>query len=327
MESLTQRSNSKQGLVTVIIAAFNASATIDRAINSALAEPEVSEIVVVDDDSSDDTIARARALDDGSGRIKVLSQDRNRGPAAARNWALKESSAPWISILDADDFFLSGRIAGLLKFSNKADFVADDIWQVAEDHIAGPRKSLLGDKLSEILTINFSEFVLSNVTKSKRQRGELGFIKPLMRREFLLTHQIQYRENMRLGEDYELYARALALGAVFRLVPAQGYISVLRPNSLSGQHTENDLLNLRNCNLTLQAIPNLLPQDREALRQHYLNTDCRLQWRLLISAVKKRNIHEIFRTFLRPHPVPLYLLSQLTEQAILRTSRKIRNSA
>lgn len=92
--------------ICVIIAAKNASDTIDIAIRSALAEPEVGEVVVIDDGSTDTTSDVAHAADDGTGRLRVVRFDVNRGPSAARNHAISISSAPLISILDADDFFL-----------------------------------------------------------------------------------------------------------------------------------------------------------------------------------------------------------------------------
>ncbi len=91
--------------ICVIIAAKNASDTIDIAIRSALVEPEVAEVMVIDDGSTDTTSDVAHAADDGTGRLRVVRFDVNRGPSAARNHAISISSAPLISILDADDFF------------------------------------------------------------------------------------------------------------------------------------------------------------------------------------------------------------------------------
>jgi len=305
--------------VCVIIAAYNAQATIARAIQSALNQPEAAEVIVVDDASTDDTVHIARAVFDSRGRLKVLVQPRNCGPSAARNRAIRESTSPWIAILDADDFFLPGRIKGLLTFSDNADLIADDMWQVAENAVEGPRKSLLGTPLMEPRTIRFAEFVLSNVTRRGRNRGELGFIKPLMRRQLLADHNIIYQEHMRLGEDFELYARALALGARLILIPAQGYISVVRPNSLSGQHSETDLMHLRDCDNILESSVPLSKTDKKVLRQHYKSVDCRLQWRLLIIAFKNKDISGAMSTFLRPWPVPLYLFEQLLLQVYLRS--------
>jgi len=263
-------------------------------------------------------VAVARAQDDGSGRLKVLCLSNNQGPSAARNRAIAESIAPWIAILDADDFFLPGRITAMLAFKDMADLIADDLWQVAEDHVDGPRRSLWGATLTEPLAINFTQFVLSNVTRRGRTRGELGFIKPLMRRSLLKRYGLHYQEHMRLGEDYELYARALALGARLILVPPQGYISVWRQHSLSGQHSETDLLHLRDCDKILEKELELDRVQRKALRRHYLSVDCRLQWRILIVAVKNRDIRGMIRTFLKPYPIPVYLLGQLGLQLFLR---------
>ncbi|MDB5492391.1 MAG: glucosyltransferase protein [Micavibrio sp.] len=308
--------------VTVIIAAYNASATIARALRSAFEQPDVAEIMVIDDASTDNTAALARAADDGTGRLRVLVQAKNSGPSAARNRAIAESVSPWIAILDADDFFLPGRIAGLLGYAQDADMVADDMWQVTEGREDGPRRNLLDNALTLPCMVSLRQFVLSNITLRGRSRGELGFIKPIMRRSFLEAHHLHYREEMRLGEDYELYARALAHGARLKLVPAQGYVSVVRENSLSGLHSEQDLQNLRDCNLSLMKLP-LGKEDRAALNGHYKSVDCRLQWRNLILAVKAKDLVAALGCFAHPWPVPLYLAEQLGGQLYLRTIGRV----
>ncbi|WP_337184212.1 glycosyltransferase, partial [Shinella sp.] len=69
--------------VCVIIAARNAEQTIGRAVRSALAEPEVDEVVVVDDASDDRTMAAAAAADDTTRRLDIIRFRTNRGPSAA----------------------------------------------------------------------------------------------------------------------------------------------------------------------------------------------------------------------------------------------------
>lgn len=308
--------------VAVIIAAYNAEKTIVRAIVSALAQPEVSEVWVVDDASRDSTIATAQSAEDGSGRLKLLKQSPNAGPSAARNRAIAESKAPWLTVLDADDFFLEGRIAGLLSYSTDADLIADDMYQVSCENIDGPRRRLLDDALSGPQKITFQDFVLGNVTR-RRSRGELGFIKPLIRRSFLDVHQLTFQPHMRLGEDYELYTRVLALGARLVLVPAQGYVSVVRPDSLSAVHSEIDLQHLRDCDASIAMLPNLSPSDKAALREHYQSVNSRLQWRLMINAVKARSVADMLRCFGHSPRVSLYLLRQLAGEVPVRLKRKL----
>ena len=109
----------------VVIAARNASQTIARAVRSALGEPQVAEVIVVDDASADDTAEAALAADDGSGRLRLIVLEHNVGPAAARNRAIERASAPLIAVLDADDFLLRGRFEQLLG-RDDWDFVADN---------------------------------------------------------------------------------------------------------------------------------------------------------------------------------------------------------
>src|ERR1700749_3435834 len=115
--------------VDVLIAAWNRSDTIARAILSGLEHPEVRTVIVVDDGSTDDTAEVAARVAADSGRVAVCSLPVNRGPSAARNRAIEMSSAQWISILDGDDYFLPGRIARMLSLAQDYDLVADDILQ------------------------------------------------------------------------------------------------------------------------------------------------------------------------------------------------------
>lgn len=305
--------------ISVMIAAYNAASTIERAVRSALLEPEVQEVIVVDDCSRDDTAAIAKRADDGTGRLIILSLARNSGPSAARNLALKVATGEWVTILDADDYVLPGRFAKLLAFGGEADMVADDLYQIAETDVGPPTKSLLGPEFDAPMTLDLFTFVDSNVTRKGQFRKELGFIKPLIRRAMLDNNNIRYDNAIRLGEDYVLYCQLLAAGARALVCPAAGYVSVVRANSLSGNHSIEDLRRLRDANIGLMTIDGLSDKDRQAMSAHYKSVDCRLQWRLLIEAVKSRNPMAAIKTFIRPYPVPVYLAKMLVLEFLKRT--------
>lgn len=314
-----------ENTVSIIIAAYNAAETIERAINSALPDPSITEIIVVDDASTDNTVEIVKTLCAQQNRLKIFTQDHNQGPSAARNKALEECTSTWISILDADDFLLENRTSKLLNFTENYDLITDDMFQVTEENIKKPKETLLRPPLINETNISLAEFVESNITKGKRTRSELGFIKPLIRRSKLQEHKITYQEHMRLGEDYELYVRLLAHGAKMKIVPAQGYVSVRRENSLSGLHSIDDLRNLRDCNIRIiKDIALLSPKEKKIIKRHYISIDCRYQWRCLIEAVKQRHIKGCIKTFLRPYPVPFYLSGKLWEQLIERGRNKVK---
>jgi glycosyltransferase involved in cell wall biosynthesis len=89
-------------LVSILIPAYNAAPYIAETLDSALAQTWYNiEIIVVDDGSRDDTLAIAKTYE--SKRVKVISQDKNRGQTAALNRSLAEAQGDFIQYLDADD--------------------------------------------------------------------------------------------------------------------------------------------------------------------------------------------------------------------------------
>ena len=280
--------------VTVVIAAWRAAGTIGRAVASALAQPEAAEVVVVDDASNDDgaTISAARAADDGTGRLIVLALEKNGGPSAARNAAIAASKAPWITILDSDDYFEPGRLHGLMALADKGyDLIADDLMQVKEGAPSSTAETMwfVGNDNTPV-DVDFSYFMESSIAKSNTRRREMGFLKPMMRRAFFDTHAIRYDERMRLGEDFDIYARALLAGGRMRLIPWTGYISVMRKNSLSWHHSRRDLVELESANDRLLESSLISAADAKLVRRHRLIARCRISWVDLIDALKNRNV-------------------------------------
>ena len=305
--------------IAVIIAAYKAERVIGRAIRSALAQPEAQEIIVVVDGSPDGTAEAARACDDGSGRLKVLEQKWNRGPSAARNAAIAATTSPWITVLDDDDFMSAGRLGRLLESAGGYDFIADDLLLAQEGAEHGHCTPMwFTQQPDSPETITLSSFVSANCPDPTRPRRELGFLKPLMRRAFLYKHALFYDETMRLGEDYDLYARGIAAGGRFALMAAQGYVAVRRADSLSGNHGAKELLGLRASDDRLLRSPALTRQDRKIIRRHRLTTDKRYQWQRLIDAVNARNPIEAAACFGSDLTTSLHLAGNLLEQAWVR---------
>lgn len=307
--------------VAVIIAAYKAERTIARAIRSALAQEEAAEIVVVVDASPDDTAAVARATDDGSGRLQVIVQPTNRGPAAARNAGIAATKSTWITVLDDDDFMEPRRLERLLAKALAVDFAADDLLLVQEGAEDGPRTCMWFEGKTEPHMIGLRDFVEANCPDPKRPRRELGFLKPLMRRDFLYRNALFYDEKMRLGEDYDLYARALALGARFILMNAQGYVAVRRDSSLSARHGAPELKALRDSDDQLLKSA-MSPDERRAILQHRLTTDKRYQWQRLIDAVKARDPKEAAACFTSSGATSAHLVGKLWEQVGVRLFKR-----
>lgn len=103
--------------VSVVIPAKNAATYIGEAIASALAQEGVSEVIVVDDGSTDRTIAIVRAI--GDPRLRLMTNDAS-GVSAARNFGAREARAHWLMFLDADDRLRPDAMTTLLTAAKAA---------------------------------------------------------------------------------------------------------------------------------------------------------------------------------------------------------------
>ena len=97
--------------VSVVIPVFNAAAFVRESVVSALSQPEVTEVLLVEDGSTDDSVAVCQQLAETDRRVRLLFTGRkqNRGAGWARNVGIKQANEEWISFLDADDFMLPNR--------------------------------------------------------------------------------------------------------------------------------------------------------------------------------------------------------------------------
>jgi len=112
--------------VSVVIPAFNSAGTIQRALDSVLAQQGAEvEVIIVDDGSTDDTLAAIEPYQPG---VNVLRQA-NAGPSAARNLALPQCSGEFVAFLDSDDEWLAGRLAeGLAPALHDPNVVMTFCW-------------------------------------------------------------------------------------------------------------------------------------------------------------------------------------------------------
>lgn len=98
----------QSSLVSVVIPVFNGDRFLAEAIESIQAPPEIEvEIIVVDDGSTDNTVAVAASFGD---RVHLVRQS-NQGPAAARNHGIRCARADLLAFLDADDLYSADKLA------------------------------------------------------------------------------------------------------------------------------------------------------------------------------------------------------------------------
>jgi glycosyltransferase involved in cell wall biosynthesis len=204
--------------ISVVIAAYNASATLGRAIQSVLAQTRpADEIIVVDDGSTDSTADTARQF--GS-RVRVISQS-NGGTSVARNTGIQNASGDWIAFLDADDEWLPE------KLHTQEDFL-DAQSEVAWGYGNFIPTSQNGTPLKAVHKNNYGNTVFEDYFVAYC-RGFYAWTSILMVRKDVFAKTGLFEVGMKRAQDNDLWFR---IGYQF---PRVGYIG--RPLAIYHQDT------------------------------------------------------------------------------------------
>lgn len=195
-------------VVSVVIPARNAAAYIGETIDSALAQKDVTEVIVVDDGSSDDTVAIVLGTRDP--RLRLMTSDAT-GVSAARNLGARHARGDWLIFLDADDRLRPGAVTTLLtaaKAAPRAVLVYGDYNTIdsagrtigRRDLLKGRRKPS-GNVLEQLAGGNFIVNGGIMLVRADAFRATGGF-----------------DVSLRYCEDWHCWCRLAALGA-FAFVP------------------------------------------------------------------------------------------------------------
>lgn len=192
--------------ISVIMASYNGAAFIDETVGSLLAQSfRDFELVVVDDCSTDDTVARLRAT--GDPRIRVLSTACNAGPVAARNLAVAAARGRYLAALDQDDLCHPDRLALQMAYLDAHPDIV--LVATAAQRLTGARCGPDGlpaqttPGLIRWMLPIANPFVWSSVMLRADAARALGEMFSRADREF--------------AEDFDLYHRLSALGGLARL--------------------------------------------------------------------------------------------------------------
>ena len=167
------------GLVSIIMAAYNAEVTINTAINSVLAQTYNDwELLVINDCSEDSTAAIVTAYSDS--RIRLLENEKNSGVSISRKKGMEEANGEWIAVLDSDDAWAPEKLEKQIKLARETSagliftgsaFLNDDgtpiDWQL---HV--PKTLSYRDLLKQNLVSNSSVLVKADLYRKHYVIGD-----------------------------------------------------------------------------------------------------------------------------------------------------------
>jgi glycosyltransferase involved in cell wall biosynthesis len=189
-------------LLSVVLPVYNAECWIASALSSTVhaAKQLDAEIIVVDDGSTDASVRLidAQAAKSRDVRIRLVRQPANQGIVQALNRGLDTASGRFIARMDADDICMPERFQGQLAFLERTGVDICGSWFVE-----------FGQGLPRISRWPHGE---AAVKTSLLFQNTICHPTVVARRE--VFEKYRYRNEYRLAEDYDLFARA---SAEFRL--------------------------------------------------------------------------------------------------------------
>ena len=226
--------------VSIVMPAYKAAGFIALAIASVRAQTLPDwELIIVDDCSPDDTADVAIAAAGGDSRVKLVRAEKNGGVARARNLGSAQATGEWIAVLDSDDAYEPTRLETLISAAEAAglDLIADDMRLVPFEDITADGPPYLGRESSDLEPLDLATWLDGN--RAGIRTPLLGYLKPIVRRAFVVQHKISYVPELKVAEDCWFVADLLASGARFALHPAPLYRYAIRPASLSRTRGDN----------------------------------------------------------------------------------------
>lgn len=209
--------------VSIIIPTFNRADTIEASIRSVLQQTfQDFELIVVDDASTDDTVATVSAIEDR--RLTLVRAAANGGGARARNLGLQHTTAPLVAFQDSDDFWLPDKLASQVRKVTEAGPGCVGTF-CSFIYLTGTRAALLPA---------VAEIPAEDVPRTLFRRNLISTQTLLARREDLDAIG-GFDPEMPRFQDWELCIRLAQRGTILH-DPAAGVVVRAMPNSISTRY-------------------------------------------------------------------------------------------
>lgn len=236
---------------SVVIAAYEAAATIGRAVESALAQTAPAhEVIVVDDGSRDDT---AGALARFGEKVTAIRQE-NRGAGAARNAAAAAAGGEFIVVLDSDDAYHPRRLEVLGELARRRpelDLITTDARLIVDGKATGT-------------FAEYTPFVTENQRTAIFESCFVGGWPAIRLGRFRAIGG--FDETLKIAQDWDCWLRAILDGAEAGFVDEPYYDYFVHADSLSSSRAASLWERARMLEKAA-ANPALRPRERPALER------------------------------------------------------------
>ena len=275
-------------LVTVLMPVYNGEKYLKNAIESILYQTfKDFEFLIIDDGSTDNSVEIMGSFNDA--RIRIERNKINLGLIKTLNKGLKLSKGKYIARMDCDDISLPKRLSTQINFMEKHPEIG----------VCGSWVKIIGLE---------KKFINKYPKKHEEAKAYLLFNTPLahpsviMRKEVIEKYKLEYDENYKHAEDYELWSRIINYSKISN-IPKVLLHYRMHPESVSKKNSSEQVENSNRVRLKLlkelsiNAAPAELDIHRRFIRPDYLNpkdfiSQLEIWFRKILSANEKRTIYE-----------------------------------
>ncbi len=273
--------------ISVIIPVYNTRAYVKECVDSVLAQTfRDFEILLVDDASTDGSLALCQKLYEKNQKVRILHHEKNRTSGAARNTGMKAARGKYISFLDSDDLFMPNALSCLYEKAEKyqADIVHSTGCYLPNgdiEHITvkDAFRTLIFDQLPtprEAERIPWEPALRTALWAERKLSGVV--MHNLYKKDFLEKHQLCFEEDIVPGQDVIFLFRCVFYAPVYVRIPDVFYIyrrpatSVTRTRRdarFLARLVENMVKKVRSLDRYMEEIPyfHSRPEEREKVRE------------------------------------------------------------
>lgn len=225
---ISQTDERKRPKISVIVPAYNVAPYLAACLDSLLVQTfEDFELILVEDGSTDDTLAIAEQYAERDARIRLSRHRWNEGLAATLNLGLELSRGRYVAFVDSDDLVVPEYLETLYHeaVATKADVVAAGYQEfqkqpgVGDKVVRQPTPTWLGSSMSE------------RVHALMPPRVHIAQWCKLYRRELLNAHRLAFVSTP-LAPDLTFHVKCLLVAKRYRAIPQILYHYRLRPDSM-----------------------------------------------------------------------------------------------
>jgi len=207
--------------ISVITPVYNAAKFVTRAVESALAHPEVAEVLLIEDGSPDNSLAVCQELAAKYDKVRLLRHPNgeNRGAGASRNLGMRKASCEWIGFVDADNFYLPHRFtktAAVVNQNPDCEGVYEAIGIHVENEVA-LKRWLDSNRFPPDKLITLTNKIQPENLGSALICGKYGYLTldGLLIKRSVLQKVGFMAENLRLHQDTEWIIRCALVAKLF----------------------------------------------------------------------------------------------------------------